>query len=218
MAPGELVEVGDGHGRVVRTRVVTVDKDRLCLEVLGSRVEPIARPRLVVAQSLVRDAETAVDLLTQVGVDEIVPFAAARSVVRWPEQRAERGRARWQAAAREAAKQSRRAWVPEVTEALDLAGLIERLPATGLAVVLHEQAAAWLVDLVVPQQGDLVVVVGPEGGLTDEEVASLGRAGAYPVRLGPEVVRAVAAGMVAAAALLSRTPRWRATARQGCPD
>jgi 16S rRNA (uracil1498-N3)-methyltransferase len=142
-------------------------------------------------------------------VARIVPWAAARSVAVWKGEREARSLARWRSTAREAAKQSRRSWFPEVAglaTTTDVAGLVG---AATLAVVLHEEASVPLASLEVPPTGRIVVVVGPEGGLTDEEVEAFRAAGAQPVRLGAEVLRTSTAGVAAVSALLARTPRWR---------
>jgi 16S rRNA (uracil1498-N3)-methyltransferase len=146
--------------------------------------------------------------MTEVGVDVIVPWAAARSVPRWNGDRAARAIGRWRDASREAAKQARRSRIPRVTDlaATDaVAGLIR---GAALAVVLDPEAPARLSGIAVPDSGDVVVVTGPEGGLTDEEGSSFAAAGATPVRLGPTVLRTSTAAAVAAAVLLSRSRRW----------
>jgi 16S rRNA (uracil1498-N3)-methyltransferase len=88
---------------------------------------------------------------------------------------------------------------------VDVADLVS---SADLAVVLHEEASVPLASVPVPAEGRIVVVVGPEGGLTDEEVATFVAVGAVSVRLGAEVLRTSTAGVAAVAALLSRTPRW----------
>jgi 16S rRNA (uracil1498-N3)-methyltransferase len=76
-------------------------------------------------------------------------------------------------------------------------------------VVLHEAASGPLADLPVPGQAEIVIVVGPEGGIAEEELAAFAAVGAEPVRLGSSVLRTSTAGVAATAALLARTPRWR---------
>jgi len=202
--PGERVDVGDGRGTVAGCVVAAVAGGTVTLDVVTRRTEEPPSPRLVVVQALAKGdrAEDAVEAMTEVGVDVIVPWAAARSVVRWEGARGEKALHRWRATAREAAKQSRRAWVPEVTALATTAEVARRARDAALAVVLHEAATTPLPDP--PPGGDVVVVVGPEGGLTDDEVAALGT----PYRLGPSVLRTSTAGVAAAAVLLSRTARW----------
>jgi 16S rRNA (uracil1498-N3)-methyltransferase len=153
--------------------------------------------------------ELAVEMLTEVGVDAIVPWAAARSVTRWRGDRTEKGLAKWRSAAREAAKQSRRAWFPEVRPLTGTDGVVRLLSTASVPVVLHEAASGPLADVPVPGRGEIVIVVGPEGGITDEELAAFADVGAEPLRLGSSVLRSSTAGVAAAAALLARTPRWR---------
>jgi 16S rRNA (uracil1498-N3)-methyltransferase len=153
--------------------------------------------------------ELAVEVLTEVGVARIVPWAASRSVAVWKGERAGKSLARWRATAREASKQARRPWFAEVLPMAMTAEVAALVASADLAVVLHQEAASSLGSLDVPSAGSLVVVVGPEGGLTDDEVAAFEAAGAHAVRLGSEVLRTSTAGVAAVAALLSRTSRWR---------
>jgi 16S rRNA (uracil1498-N3)-methyltransferase len=138
----------------------------------------------------------------------VVPWAAARSVAVWRGDRAAKSLARWRSTAREAAKQSRRSWFPEVTELADTGAVRALVAAADLAVVLHEEAGQGIADLEPPIAGELLVVVGPEGGLTEDEVAGFVDAGAVAVHLGREVLRTSTAGLAAVAALLAQGPRW----------
>jgi 16S rRNA (uracil1498-N3)-methyltransferase len=138
-----------------------------------------------------------------------VPWAAARSVVRWEGGRADKALARWRATAREAAKQSRRSRLPRVVDLASTADIADLLRAAAIGVVLHESATAPLADLQPPDHGDIVVVVGPEGGVSPEELDEFGAAGATAYRLGPTVLRTSTAGPAALAVLLARTARWR---------
>ena len=114
--------------------------------------------------------------------------------------------AKWRRTAREAAKQCRRAWVPTVSEPTDTEGVAARLTGVSGALVLHEQATSRFGDFIPPATGELVVVVGPEGGITDGELALL--EDATPVRLGQPVLRTSTAGAAALAALAPRLGRW----------
>ncbi|MFC7360230.1 16S rRNA (uracil(1498)-N(3))-methyltransferase [Nocardioides astragali] len=194
-ATGEVAATGK---RVFSVRVGTVDQD------------PRPDPAITVVQALPKGerGELAVEVLTEVGVDRIVPWAASRSVAVWKGERAVKSHAKWQATAREAAKQSRRSWLPTVSPLASTADLAALVAEADLAVVLHEDATAALSAVDVPASGRIVVVVGPEGGIAPEELASLADAGARSVRLGAEVLRTSTAGVVAVGALLSRTGRW----------
>jgi 16S rRNA (uracil1498-N3)-methyltransferase len=210
LRPGEPVVLTDGRGTSADCVVAEVSRNGLVCQVNGWRTVPPPRPRLVVVQALPKGdrAELAVQMLTEVGADAIVPWAAARCVVRWRGERAARSLQRWRGHAREAAKQARRSWVPDVPDLAGTDDVAALLRTSALPVVLHEDAEQALVGLEVPREGDVTVVVGPEGGLTDGEVAQLTDAGATAVRLGSSVLRTSTAGVAAAAALLSRTARW----------
>lgn len=205
--PGERVDVGDGAGRVAECVVASVDGTTLTLDVTARRTEPPPRPRLVVVQALAKGdrSEDAVEAMTEVGVDAFVPWAASRSVTRWEGARGDKALQRWRATAREAAKQSRRAWVPEVAPLATTREVAALLVTAALPVVLHEVATRPLTAVEIPADGDVVVVVGPEGGIADDELAVFG---VEPYRLGRSVLRTSTAGVAAAAIVLARTGRY----------
>ena len=208
---GEQIALTDGAGTSVVTEVVSTSKSALSTRVLSvSRSEPES-PRLVVVQAIPKGdrGELAVEMLTEVGVDVIVPWAASRSVAVWRGDRVAKFLAKWRSSAREAAKQARRCWFPSVSEMASTSEVVDLLKGASLPVVLHEGASGPMSDLAVPGRGEIVIVVGPEGGLSDEEIAAFEHVGAEPLRLGSSVLRTSTAGVAAAAALLSRTPRWR---------
>lgn len=207
---GESVVLTDGAGRSVVGEVAATGKRVFSVAVasVASVAPPV--PAFTVVQALPKGerGELAVEVLTEIGVTTVVPWAASRSVAVWKGERAERSLAKWRATAREAAKQARRSWFPEVAPLASTADVVERIAATSVAVVLHEEATTPLARVTLPAQGEVLVVVGPEGGLSAEEVAAFEAAGATTVRLGAEVLRTSTAGVAALAALLSRTSRW----------
>ena len=210
MRVGERLVLTDGAGTSVTAEVAATGKRLLTATVHDVRRVPEPAPAIVVVQALPKGerGELAVEMLTEVGVTRVVPWAASRSVAVWKGERATKSLARWRATAREAAKQSRRSWFPVVHELASTDDVVALLAEAPLALVLHEEASVPLASLDLPAEGPLVIVVGPEGGLTDEEVAAFVAAGAASVRLGAEVLRTSTAGVAATAALLSRTPRW----------
>ena len=209
LTPGESVRIGDGRGVVAEAEVVSVGRDGLRVRVIARHEVPPQSPELVLVQALPKGdrGPLAVELVTELGVDRIVPWIAARCVTRWREDRVDKGLSRWRAAARAASKQSRRPRLPVVTEPMTTREVCGLLADADLAVVLHELARRPLAELRVPPSGTVVVVVGPEGGLTDGEVLAFRAAGAEPVRLGAEVLRTSTAGAAALAALSIKT-RW----------
>jgi 16S rRNA (uracil1498-N3)-methyltransferase len=209
LAAGERVKVGDGRGVVAEGDVVDAGPSGLRVRVVARHEVPAPSPELVLVQALPKGdrGPLAVELATELGVDRIVPWTAARCVTRWRDERADKGVARWRSVARAAAKQSRRPRLPEVTDPVSTREVCGLLGDADLAVVLHEQAREPLARLAVPSSGTVVVVVGPEGGLTDGEVVAFRAAGARAVRLGPDVLRTSTAGAAALAALSVRS-RW----------
>ena len=208
---GEDLVLCDGRGGLARAVVEAVAKDALELRVLDRAQVPAPSPRVVLAQALVKGdrGELAVELATEAGVDAVLPWRAARCVARWEAgPRGDRALARWRGTVREAAKQARRPWVPAVDGPVTTAELARRVAGAAVALVLHESATAGLDAVALPTDGDLLLVVGPEGGITDAEVDALVAAGARAVRLGPEVVRASTAAAVALGALGVLTGRW----------
>ncbi|MBM7509970.1 16S rRNA (uracil1498-N3)-methyltransferase [Nocardioides salarius] len=207
---GEQVVLTDGRGRSVVGEVTSTGKRVFAVEVVSAERVPEPTPSLTVVQALPKGdrGELAVEVLTEVGVARVVPWAASRSVAVWKGERAAKSLARWRSTAREAAKQARRPWHPEVDALAGTAEVAELLRGADLAVVLHEDATEPLSGVAVPPRGSVVVVVGPEGGVSPEELAAFTQAGARVVRLGEEVLRTSTAGVVACAALLARTSRW----------
>jgi len=207
---GEELLLSDGRGGTATAVVTAVGRGSLDLSISSRGYARAPDPRLVVVQGIAKGerGELAVQAMTEVGVDEVVPWAAARSVVRWQGERGERARQRWAATAREAAKQSRRPWLPSVSDPVPTAGVAGRLAAAAAAYVLHEEAASRLAAVPLPASGEIVLVVGPEGGVAAEELAAFGAAGAVPARLGDAVLRTSTAGVAALAVLSARLGRW----------
>lgn len=207
---GEQIELVDGHGtRAVITVTGVSGKDRLTGVVDCVANEPAPQPTVTVIQALPKAArsELTVDLLTQAGADVIVPWQAGRSVANWGKKQ-DKGLAKWRAAARAAAKQSRRSRIPEITPVGDQAAVAALIQAAPLALMLHEDATGKITDQPVAQVDSVVLIIGPEGGISPAELDAFTTAGAHPVRLGPEVLRTASAGMVALAALGAVTDRW----------
>ena len=207
---GEQVMLADGAGLRLTCDVVSARGAELGLRVLDVDREPQPQPRFVLVQALAKGErdDQAVEAATEYGVDEVLPWQAARSIVQWRGERGERARRKWESAVLAASKQSRRARVPVVGELTTTKGLLARVAGAAAAYVLHEDASCALAAQRLPDHGDVLVVVGPEGGITPEEVAALESAGAVAVRLGGTVLRSSSAGP-AALAVLSAAGRWR---------
>jgi 16S rRNA (uracil1498-N3)-methyltransferase len=207
--PGERLLLGDGAGELAQCEVEEVDRAALRARVLDRWSVAPSAPHVTVVQALPKAerSELAIELATEAGADAFIAWQAARCVARWDSKRADKGLRRWQAVARSAARQSRRARIPAVSGPVSTAGLARHVESD-VTLVLHESATDVISEKHVTQADSLLVVVGPEGGITDEEIEALTSAGALPVRLGPTVLRTSTAGAVALGALGVLTPRW----------
>jgi 16S rRNA (uracil1498-N3)-methyltransferase len=209
---GEALILADGKGASATAEVTAVGRGSVEV-ILGERTYASAPdPRLVVVQGIAKGdrGELAVQAMTEIGVDEIVPWAASRSVTQWRGDRGVKAREKWASTAREAAKQARRAWLPSVGGDPDCSTkqIASRLAEASAAFVLHEEATERLVTAALPDDGEIVLVVGPEGGISDAERDAFLEAGATAVRLGPSVLRTSTAGGAALSVLSARLGRW----------
>ena len=207
---GEVLVLTDGRGGSATATVTAAGRGELTVAVDPAvhDDQPLVRVTLVQAVPKGERGELAVELATEAGVDALVPWAAARCVARWTPDRSAHGAAKWRAAAAAAAKQSRRTFVPVVAELASTSAVVELIRGADAAIVLHESATFPLQGVDLPSAGDVVVIVGPEGGLTEEELTVFAAAGAVPVRLGPQVLRTSTAGAVVLGALGVLTGRW----------
>lgn len=212
---GEEVTLGDGRGTWLTGEVSASSPREVLIRVTGSRLVAPPERRIILVQALAKGDrdELAVQAATELGVDGIVPWQASRSVSRWDAAKAEKGRARWESIVREAAKQAHRAWIPAV-QPLETTTALAARARDSLVLVLEPTSDESLAGLsasdgeVTPDQRDLVLVVGPEGGIAPEELALLEAAGARSVRLGETVLRTSTAGPAAIAVLNVALQRW----------
>lgn len=211
---GEEITLGDGAGGMARCAVEVTGRGLLHARVLDRWQVPPPAPAVTVVQALPKSerSELAIELATEAGADEFVAWQAARCVARWEDTRIDRGLRRWRAVARAAAGQCRRAHIPSVTGVLSSSALAEwvgeQVRAGTTVLALNDSTAVGLAELPLAEADSLALVIGPEGGITDAEVAELAAAGAVAVRLGPTVLRTSTAATVALGALGALTGRW----------
>jgi 16S rRNA (uracil1498-N3)-methyltransferase len=218
------VDITDGAGTMASGVITAARAGVLEVSVVSRVFEPAPVPRVTVVQAIPKGdrGELAVETMTEVGVDVVVPWAAERCVVRWRGDKADKGAARWRSTAIAAAKQSRRSWLPEVTGVASTAEVVAQVQAaastvsagavsagTGLAVLLDPDAKETLPE-VAGGRGvtEIILLVGPEGGISPAETSALTAAGAVGARLGPTVLRASSAGAIAAALVMTAAGRW----------
>jgi 16S rRNA (uracil1498-N3)-methyltransferase len=208
LTAGERVSIGNGRGLVVTGPVVTAEHTELAIEV--ETVADVGRtePAIFLAQALAKGDrdELAVQAATELGVDGVIPWTAARSISRWEGAKVAKGHDRWSAIVREATKQSIRAWLPDVLDLVSTAQLA-RLGGEVRMLVLEPTAEQALSTLEADDR-DIVLVVGPEGGIAPHELEALAAAGATLVRLGETVLRTSTAGPAAIAVLNAKLGRW----------
>lgn len=206
---GEEVTIGDGRGVWLTGACETVSPQQVVVRITARDEQPAPAPRIVLVQALAKGDrdELAVQAATELGADEIVPWQASRSVSRWDAAKARKGRARWSTIAREAAKQAHRRWLPEVAEVVTTTQLATRASDADV-LVLEPTATDALTALTFGTARDVVLVVGPEGGIAPDELAMLETAGARLVRLGDTVLRTSTAGPAAIAVVSARLGRW----------
>ncbi|HEY8754560.1 MAG TPA: 16S rRNA (uracil(1498)-N(3))-methyltransferase [Arthrobacter sp.] len=220
LAPGEAVDIADGAGKRLTGTVIAASPGELTVDCSALVVEEQPDIRLVLVQALAKGDrdELAVETATELGIDAVVPWQSERSIVRWKGERAAKAHAKWQSVVTAAAKQARRAWIPTVRAAVETSGLAAAVAAADLAVILHEDAVRPLRSVLESWQGsqpaarpsEILLIVGPEGGISPREVTRLCDAGAVTALLGHHVLRSSTAGPAAVVLASDVLGRWTA--------
>ncbi|MFJ5696775.1 16S rRNA (uracil(1498)-N(3))-methyltransferase [Arthrobacter sp. NPDC093139] len=219
LAVGERVDIADGAGRRITGTVEQTAPAELTVRCSSVTVEERPGVRLVLVQALAKGDrdELAIETATELGIDAVIPWQSERSIVRWKGERAAKAHAKWQSAVSAAAKQARRAWIPEVRPAVDTQGLAAQVAGAALAVILHEDAVKPLRGVLeawheanpsAEAPREILLVVGPEGGISPREVTKLCSAGAVTALLGPHVLRSSTAGPAAVVVASDVLGRW----------
>lgn len=220
LAVGEYVDLADGAGTRLTGKVSDAGQGSLSVTATDVVFEEQPSVRLVLVQALAKGDrdELAIETATELGIDAVVPWQAERSIVRWKGDRAVKAHAKWQSVVTAAAKQARRAWIPQVRPIVDSAGLAKAAAQADLAVVLHEDAknglrsvlenAAQLAGAGPHAPHEVLLIVGPEGGISPREVTRLSDAGAVTALLGHHVLRSSTAGPAAVVLASDVLGRW----------
>jgi len=219
LAVGEPVDIADGAGKRITGTVTYAAPAQLTVECTSVSAEPRPEIRLVLVQALAKGDrdELAIETATELGIDAVIPWQSERSIVRWKGERAAKAHGKWQSAVTAAAKQARRAWIPEVRPAVDTQALAREVAEAGLAVILHEDAVTPLRRVLgkwskehqeASGPGEILLIVGPEGGISPREVTRLCSAGAVTALLGPHVLRSSTAGPAGVVVASDVLGRW----------
>jgi 16S rRNA (uracil1498-N3)-methyltransferase len=219
LAVGEQVDIADGAGKRITGTVTDAAPAQLTVECTSVSAEPRPEIRLVLVQALAKGDrdELAIETATELGIDAVIPWQSERSIVRWKGERAAKAHGKWQSAVTAAAKQARRAWIPEVRPAVDTQALAREVAEAGLAVILHEDAVTPLRRVLGKWSeehqeafgpGEILLIVGPEGGISPREVTRLCSAGAVTALLGPHVLRSSTAGPAGVVVASDVLGRW----------
>ncbi|MDQ1058919.1 16S rRNA (uracil1498-N3)-methyltransferase [Arthrobacter globiformis] len=219
LAVGERVDIADGAGKRITGTVTDAAPAELTVECTSISVEPRPDVRLVLVQALAKGDrdELAIETATELGIDAVVPWQSERSIVRWKGDRAAKAHGKWQSTVTAAAKQARRAWIPEVRPAVDTHALAKEVAEAGLAVILHEDAVTPLRRVLgkwseerqeASNPSEIFLIVGPEGGISPREVTRLCSAGAVTALLGPHVLRSSTAGPAGVVVASDVLGRW----------
>ncbi len=209
----EAIDVVDGQGHRASCVVADIASDAISLRVLSLDYETVPEPSVTLVQALAKGDrdEMAIAAATELGVDAVIPWQADRSIVRWKADRASKGVRKWESVVLAASKQSRRSRIPEVVPPMDSGRLTVWMQKTDLVVVLHETAESSLSHVLESRKlrgSQIAVVVGPEGGVSEQEIDRFRNSGAVTARLGRNVLRSSTAGPAALSLIMHSLGRW----------
>ena len=203
MQAGDEFMLSDGQGSWSHVKAIDVKKKFITVQVLESGFQEPLATTITVVQALPKGdrAKEAIELLTEAGVDRIVPWSASRSIGKVSDK--------FSVTAREASKQSRRFRIPQVSDLATTAQICEAIKLSDLAIAFHESATNKLSDQVSSHNVEhLLIIIGPEGGLTDEELAAFEEAGAKVALMGRPILRSAHAGIAAVSAVSALLKVW----------
>lgn len=206
---GERVHVTNGKGRRAEVEILDINKRNIGARIIHLHDFPRPTTTLTVIQALTKGdrARETIELLTEGGVEKIVPWSASRSIGQWKEEKD--ALSKWRSWAREATKQSRRSWIPEIVDLASTAQIKEMIEDAELSLVFHESAEQKISEVLhVKPPKELIVIIGPEGGISDDEAALFASAGAQVVSMGTPVFRSAHAGVAALAAIQTGLEIW----------
>ncbi|MGA0112968.1 MAG: 16S rRNA (uracil(1498)-N(3))-methyltransferase [Candidatus Nanopelagicaceae bacterium] len=204
---GELISVTDGKGGRADAQVISVTGKTFVVELNNYQQEPSSQIKLTVVQALTKGdrARETIELLTEAGVDQIIPWSAQRCVGQWKDDALEK----WRVWSKEATKQSRRSWIPEISEIQTTIDIVKRVKDSELSLIFHETGEKKLSQVLSEKSpSSLLLIIGPEGGISETELEAFKLAGAIEVSMGKPVFRSAHAGAAALAAVQTGLKVW----------
>lgn len=206
---GELISLTDGCGAIATAEVKAISRKTLTAKIIDYTFEEPSPTQLTVLQALTKGdrARETVELLTEAGVDQIIPWSAQRSIGQWKDVRESQDK--WRTWAREATKQSRRTRIPEIDGIYSTSDALALISKFDIALLFHESDGAKLSTIVrAKKPGKILIIIGPEGGISEDEIQALNKSGAVTVGMGRPVFRSAHAGAAALAAVQTALEIW----------
>jgi 16S rRNA (uracil1498-N3)-methyltransferase len=205
IAAGEIFNLSDGKGAWSRVNVLNVNKKSMSVKVLETGFEEALPQQFTIVQAIPKGdrIKESIEMSTEGGADRIVMWKATRSI-----GRADEKIDKLQNTAREASKQSRRFRIPEVAGVASTDSVVDEIAKADLALVFHESAVQTISQIVTPGATKVAIIIGPEGGLTAEELETFAAAGAKVVLMGRPILRSAHAGLAALAAVNTALSVW----------
>jgi 16S rRNA (uracil1498-N3)-methyltransferase len=204
---GEEIMISDGSGNWVSGPIEELGKKTLLIEVSNQGQKKLNKPELVIVQAITKSDRNKemLELITVAGVDRIIPWQSDRSISKWQSDSADK----WELTVKESCKQARRVTMPKLSKSVNSKQLGEELSSVPFSIIFHEAASTNFSEVNVPSDiSSIYLIIGPEGGITDEELLMFKGTTSNIVRLGEPVLRSAHAGFAALAAVQTKLGRW----------
>ena len=204
---GEIIKISDGVGKWVSGPIVEIAKKELFISISERGETQAAKPELVLVQAITKSDRNKemLELAVEAGVDRIIPWQSERSISKWQSDSEEK----WQVGIKQSCKQARQTKLPNLMQVMSTAELVKTIGSGGYGIVFHEEASTKFSELTIPNsQSSVYLVIGPEGGISEQELLSFQNNGSKVVRLGDTVLRSAHAGFAALSAVQTKLGRW----------
>lgn len=204
---GEIIKISDGVGKWVSGPIVEIAKKELFISISERGEIQAAKPELVLVQAITKSDRNKemLELAVEAGVDRIIPWQSERSISKWQSDSEEK----WQVGIKQSCKQARQTKLPNLMQVMSTAELVKTIGSGGYGIVFHEEASTKFSELTIPNsQSSVYLVIGPEGGISEQELLSFQNNGSKVVRLGDTVLRSAHAGFAALSAVQTKLGRW----------